>query len=160
MKKSQNINKLFIAIVLCLSVGFLGSIFTTPAIDTWYNTLQKPDFNPPSWIFGPVWTTLYILMGIALFFVWQKGLKKRNVRFAFWLFIMHLVFNLFWSILFFGLKNIGLAMIDILVLWLMIIALIYSFCEIDKKAAWLLVPYFFWVSFAGALNYAIWLLNK
>jgi len=155
-----NINKLSISLLLCLGAGFLGSLFTTPAIDTWYINLDKPIFNPPNWIFAPVWTTLYILMAFALLLIWQKNLKKKNVRFAFWLFIMHLAFNTLWSIIFFGLKNIALAMVDISILWVMVLALIYLFYEIDKRATWLLLPYFLWISFAALLNYCIWILNS
>lgn len=153
------IRKLVISLLLCLSAGTIGSVFTTPAINSWYADLIKPSFNPPNWLFGPVWTGLYILMGISLFLIWRKDLKKKNVRFAFWLFIMHLALNTLWSVIFFGAKNVTLAMFDIFILWLMIAALIYCFYEIDKKAAWLLVPYFFWVSFATLLNYSIWILN-
>ena len=156
----KQINKLFLSLLICIGIGFLGSVFTTPAINSWYVYLEKPIFNPPSWIFGPVWTILYILMGTALYLVWKKGLKHKNVRFAFWLFIMHLFFNFFWSVIFFGIKNIGLALVDIIVLWLMIFALISFFCEIDKRAGWLMIPYFLWVSFATVLNYSIWMLNR
>lgn len=151
--------KLTISMLLCLGAGVIGSMFTTPAISGWYADLIKPIFNPPNWLFGPVWTGLYILMGLSLFLIWRKDLKNKNVRFAFWLFIMHLAFNTLWSIIFFGVKNIQLAFFDIFILWLMIVALIYCFYEIDKRAAWLLVPYFFWVSFATLLNYSLWVLN-
>jgi len=157
---NKKLKKLAISLGLCLGAGFLGSLFTTSAIDTWYVNLNKPIFNPPNWLFGPVWTMLYILMGIALFLVWQKGLKNKNVRFAFWFFIMHLAFNTLWSIIFFGVKNIGLAMVDIAILWLMVLALLYFFYEIDKRATWLIVPYFLWISFASLLNYSIWILNS
>ena len=157
--KKQNLFKLAAAIVLCLAAGAIGSIFTTPAINSWYAQLIKPQFNPPNWIFGPVWTTLFILMGVALYLIWQKGLTKKENKLAFWIFVVHLFFNTLWSILFFGLKNPGLAFLEIIFLWLMIIYLIFLFCNIDKRAAYLLFPYFLWVSFAALLNYNIWQLN-
>ena len=158
-KPKFDLLKLAAAILICLSAGAIGSIFTTPAIDSWYAQLIKPAFNPPNWIFGPVWTLLFVLMGIALYLVWQKGLKKKENKLAFWLFIVHLFFNTLWSILFFGLKNPGAAFGEIIFLWLFIIYLIFHFCNIDKKAAYLLFPYFLWVSFAALLNYSIWRLN-
>lgn len=154
-----NYQKLIISLLLCLGAGFLGSLFTTPAIDTWYATLLKPFFNPPNWIFAPVWTTLFILMGIALYLIWQKGLKNKKAKVAVGFFIVHLGFNSLWSIIFFGLHNPGLAFIDIVLLWLMIVFLIYYFYGLNKLAAWLLMPYLLWVSFATILNYSIWLLN-
>ena len=157
--QKQNLFKLLVAIIICQLAGLLGSLFTTPAIDTWYAEINKPSFNPPNWLFGPVWIILFLLMGIALYLVWQKGLDKPVNKLAFWLFIAHLFFNTLWSIVFFGQKNIGLALLDISFLWLFIIYLIFSFCNIDKRAAYLLVPYFLWVSFATLLNYSIWQLN-
>jgi tryptophan-rich sensory protein len=157
--KKQNWFRLVSAIVICEAAGIIGSVFTTPAIDGWYSGLLKPSFNPPSWIFAPVWTTLFVLMGISLYLIWQKGLEKRENKLAFWLFIIHLGFNTLWSILFFGLKNPGWAFLEIVILWLFIVYLVLDFCNIDKKAAYLLLPYLLWVSFASVLNYSIWQLN-
>ena len=155
----KKIIQLIISILICQSAGLIGSFFTTPAIPSWYATLQKPSFNPPSWIFGPVWLTLYTLMGIALFLVWQKRGEHRLAKPAIILFLVHLVLNAIWSILFFGLQNPLLALIDIIILWLMIITLTYQFWQIRKSAAYLLLPYLLWVSFAAVLNFAIWRLN-
>lgn len=155
----NNYYKLFASLFICLLAGFIGSLFTTPAITTWYATLTKPSFNPPNWIFAPVWTTLFILMGLALYLVWSRGLAERKNKIAFWLFRIHLLVNIFWSVAFFGLHNPGLAFGIIVVLWLMIAYLITIFYEINKKAGWLLLPYLLWVSFATLLNFAIWRLN-
>lgn len=148
----KNIFKLIISILICQSAGLIGSVFTAPAIQGWYSNLIRPSFSPPNWLFGPVWTLLYILMGIAFYLIWVK----RGVSI---LFIIHLFFNALWSVLFFGLKNPLLALIDLIIIWLFILVLIISFYKIKKLAAWLLVPYLFWVSFAGALNLYIWVLN-
>jgi len=161
---NKKILKLLISIIISHSAGIIGSFFTVGSIDTWYQFIEKPIFNPPSWVFGPAWLTLYTLMGIALYFVWSfdkaqdKQLKKR-VQFAFMFFIVHLVVNASWSIVFFGLQNIFLALVVIVVLWCMILASIILFWRIDKRAAYLLVPYLLWVSFATLLNYSIWQLN-
>lgn len=145
--------KLFISLLLPQLAGLVGSLFTISAIPTWYATLNKPSFSPPNWIFGPVWTTLYILMGISLYLVWSKG--KKGVM----LFKLHLILNALWSILFFGLRSPMLGLIAIIILWTMILALIKIFWKIDKTASILLWPYLAWVSFATILNLAILLLN-
>lgn len=147
------------AIVLPQIAGLVGSIFTAPAIETWYANLNQPSFQPPNWIFGPVWTLLYLLMGIALYFVWLQYHENRKARFAFWFFLAHLVANSLWSILFFGFQQIGLAFLCIVLLWIWILILEFLFARIDVRSAWLLIPYFLWVSFAGTLNLAIWALN-
>jgi tryptophan-rich sensory protein len=157
MKKTL---QLISAILLCQLAGIIGSIFTAPAIPIWYATLQKPSFNPPSWLFGPVWITLYALMGIALFLVWQKRKENKLVKSAVILFLVHLILNATWSVIFFGLQNPFIAFIDILALWSMIIILTYQFSKIKKEAAYLLLPYLAWVSFAMVLNFAIWYLNN
>jgi len=155
----RNIGKLIFSIIIAHSAGIVGSLFTMSAISTWYESLIKPAFNPPNWIFGPVWLLLYTLMGIALYFIWQKGLNNKQVRFTFIFFITHLIFNALWSIVFFGLQNILLALIVILVLWTMILALILLSWKIDKRASYLLIPYLLWVSFATLLNFSILQLN-
>lgn len=154
-----NILKLLFCIVVCEAAGLIGTIFTSPAIPGWYATLTKPELSPPNWIFGPVWTTLYALMGIVAYLVWKKGIERRDVRIALSVFGVQLVLNTLWSILFFGLKSPGLALVEIALMWVAILASIVLFSRISKAAAWLLVPYILWVSFAAYLNYAIWALN-
>lgn len=151
--------KLGAAVLVSELAGIIGTFFTTPAIPTWYADLVKPSWNPPSWVFGPVWTTLFALMGIAAFLVWRKGLQRRDVRIALGVFAVQLVLNTCWSILFFGLRNPGAAFAKIIALWLAILATIVTFFRISKTAAWLLLPYIAWVSFAAYLNYTIWMLN-
>lgn len=125
----------------------------------WYATLAKPALNPPSWVFGPVWTTLFALMGIAAFLVWRKGTHRRNIKIALGIFGVQLALNTLWSILFFGMQNPGVALVEITLLWLAIVATIIAFARISRPAAWLLAPYILWVSFAAYLNYAIWAVN-
>lgn len=153
----MKILKLVGCILLSFVAGGIGSIFTAPAITNWYATLAKPSFNPPSWLFGPAWTTLYILMGIALFLVWES--KKEHKKIAYTAFFVQLVLNALWSIIFFGWHNLGLAFAEIILLWLTIVWTIVSFGKISKPAAYLLIPYILWVSFASALTFAIWRLN-
>jgi tryptophan-rich sensory protein len=155
----MKLGKLLVSIVIVLAAGLLGSVVTFPSIPSWYSTLIKPPFSPPNWIFGPVWTALYILMGIALWLVWEKGLKHQKVRFAFWLFIIHLAVNAGWSVVFFGLHSILGGLIVIIILWVLIATLMLKFYAIDRRAAYLLVPYILWVSFATVLNYSLLLLN-
>ncbi len=151
--------KLISAVTGSLVAGLIGSIFTAPSIPTWYATLQRPELSPPNWIFGPVWTTLYVLMGIAAFLVWRKGLHRKEVKIALGLFLVQLALNSLWSVLFFGLQNPGAALVEIAALWLAILATIVSFSKISRPAAYLLLPYILWVSFAAYLTYAIWILN-
>ncbi|OGF22735.1 TspO protein [Candidatus Falkowbacteria bacterium RBG_13_39_14] len=155
----KNAFKLIIAIFVCELAGIIGSLFTAPAIKGWYATLLKPHLAPPNWVFAPVWTTLFLLMGIAAFIVWQKGWERKDVKIALWIFIVQLILNTLWSIIFFGLHSPGGAFIEIIILWFAILASIIAFSRISKAAAWLLLPYIFWVSFAGYLNYSIWRLN-
>ncbi len=147
------------SIVLSQMAGIIGSLATTPAIPTWYVYLAKPTFSPPNWLFAPVWLTLYTMMGIAFYLIIAKGLKIKKKRIAAGLFLGHLVLNTLWSLVFFGLKDLGLALLVIIFLWLMIAILIDLFWKIDKRAGYLLIPYFLWVSFATMLNLAIWQLN-
>lgn len=154
-------------IALAQGAGLLGSLVTTPSIGSWYSTLTKPELAPPNWVFGPVWTTLFLFMGIAAFLVWQKGAGpkqakphvKAQVKTALMLFGLQLALNVFWSYIFFGLQAPGLAVIEIIALWCAILATILAFEHVSKPAAWLMVPYLAWVSFAGYLNYMIWFLN-
>lgn len=151
--------KLVFSILLCNSTGFISSFFSFSAISTWYTTLTKPEFNPPNWIFGPVWTTLYILMGVSLYLVWNKGTKTPLAKIALTVFGIQLTLNAIWSILFFGLQSPLLAFIEIIFLWLAIFITIFFFHKISRTAAYLLIPYILWVSFAAVLNYNIFLLN-
>ena len=157
--KINNTFKLVIAIVISELAGIIGSVFTTPSIAGWYATLVRPALNPPAWVFGPVWTTLFALMGIAAFLVWKKGLERRDVKIALGIFIGQLVLNTLRSIIFFGLHSPAGAFVEIIFLWLAILATIIAFAKISKPAAWLLLPYILWVSFAGYLNLMIWILN-
>lgn len=151
--------KLIVAIVLCQLAGFLGSFFTSPNIPTWYASINKPAFNPPNWLFAPVWTTLFLLMGIALYLVWVKGFKKPVVKKAVAIFVIQFILNILWSLLFFGLQNPFYGFVEIIVLWIAIAATIWMFKKVDRRAAMLLIPYIAWVSFAALLNYYIWMLN-
>ncbi len=155
----KKLGQLIIAIGACEFAGAVGSLFTFNAISGWYSTLQKPVLNPPSWIFAPVWTTLYALMGISAFLVYQKGWQRKEVKRALGIFGIQLFLNVIWSIIFFGLHLSGLALIDIVLLWIAILITIIAFTKISKPAAWLLLPYLVWVSFATYLNFAIFYLN-
>lgn len=157
--KFSNLWRLVLFVVVCEAAGIIGSLFTVSAIPTWYAGLAKPLGNPPAWIFGPVWTALYMLMGIAAFLIWKKGFSRRDVRWALSIFTGQLVLNMAWSIIFFGLHSPLWALVDIAALWLAIVWTIIVFYRLSKMAAYTLLPYIIWVSFAGYLNYAIWILN-
>lgn len=158
--KGITVLRLAAAILISLSAGAVGSFFTAPAISAgWYVLLAKPALNPPAWVFGPVWTMLFVLMGVAAFLVWNRGLGRRDVRVALALFLIQLVLNVLWSVLFFGMQIPGAALAEIFALWLAIFATVVMFGKISKAAAWLLVPYILWISFAIYLNYSIWMLN-
>ncbi len=173
MDKLMNYKRLIISLALPQLAGLVGSFFTAPAIPGWYASLEKPGFSPPNWLFGPAWITLYVLMGISIYLIWSKlepgsfwswlreifSGRERKIKIAFWLFWLHLFFNASWSIIFFGLQNPGLAFINIIIIWFLIIVLMVRFWKINRWASYLLLPYFLWVSFAGALNYFIWYLN-
>lgn len=160
MKLPKNILKLVLSIAVCQGAGLIGAVFTVPSIASWYNLLNQPSFKPPNFVFGPVWTILYTLMGISLYRIWTAGAKKKEVREALKLFAVHLAFNATWSIVFFGMRNIPLSLINIVILWILIIMVMVKFYKIDKKASLILLPYLAWVSFATILNYNIFLLNK
>jgi benzodiazapine receptor len=155
----RDIIKLVVSIVACQGAGAIGSIFTTPAIPTWYATLKKPFFTPPSWLFAPAWITLYLLMGIAAFLIWRKGLGQKGVRAALVVFLVQLVLNALWSVVFFGLQSPLWGVVVILALWVAILLTIIRFFKLSTAAGALLVPYILWVSFASVLNVAIWVLN-
>lgn len=155
----SNILKLIISIVICQLAGIIGAFFTTDSIPTWYNSLNKPEFNPPNWLFGPVWTILYLLMGISLFIIWKEDLKNKNVKNAFAIFIVQLIVNLLWSIVFFGMHSISGGLIVIIVLLVIIIITIVKFKKISFTASILLIPYLLWVCFATILNFYFYKLN-
>ncbi|MFA5126869.1 MAG: TspO/MBR family protein [Patescibacteria group bacterium] len=156
----QNFVKLIISIALCLLAGVLGSIFTTPQINTWYATLIKPIWSPANNWFGPVWTLLFILMGVAAYYIWEEiPNRAKAAKSALLIFYIHLLANTLWSFLFFGLNNPGLGFIWIIILWLLILITMIKFWQVKKLAALILLPYLFWVSFAAYLNFVIWRLN-
>lgn len=157
--KIHNSFKLIIAIAVSELAGIIGSVFTISAIPNWYAGLVKPSLNPPAWVFGPVWTALYALMGITAFLVWKNGWQRKDVRMALGVFGVQLFLNAIWSIIFFGFQSPGWALVDIVLLWFAIIWMISIFYKISRPAAYLLIPYFLWVSFASYLNYSIWVLN-
>ena len=178
----NNIIKLVVSILICEMAGVAGFFFTAPAIEAWYAKLEKPVFSPQNWIFAPVWTILYLLMGISLFLVWKKnwgiiipaGEPERKawnpISTKLWrgswreenailIFALQLVLNILWSVIFFGLKSPSIAFVEILMLWFAILYTIVNFYRISKPAAYLLIPYILWVSFASILNFFIWWLN-
>jgi len=148
--------KLIGCVLLCQFAGVIGSVFTFNNIAAWYVSLNKPFFTPPNWVFGPVWLTLYTLMGIALYLVWTAGKSNKQ---ALQVFGLQLALNTLWSIVFFGAKSIALGLVVIVILWLAILWTIAKFWRIDERAGWLLVPYIVWVTIATALNAGVWLLN-
>ncbi len=156
--KKKEILPLIICIAIPLAAGFIGSIFTTPEIGNWYSTLVKPSFNPPSWVFGPVWTFLYFLMGLALFVIWRSKPSKEK-RLALTMFAIQLVFNVLWSFVFFGAHLLLWSLVEILILLNLIALTIRAFGRIRRQAALLLLPYWLWVVFATFLTYSIWRLN-
>lgn len=157
--KIKNLKLLVFSIGICELAGIIGSIFTFSSVKTWYLTLNKPSFNPPSSIFGPVWTILYLLMGVSLYLILLKLKKNKSVKYAVKTFFIHLVFNSLWSIVFFGFHNLSLSLVIIVILLGLIIYLIKLFEKIDKNASMLLLPYVAWVAFATVLNFTIWSLN-
>jgi len=158
--KLKNLGLLIICLVIPLGIGYLGSFLTASSVNDWYTLINKPAFNPPNWLFGPVWTFLYLLMGIALFLVLKNGRENKYFRQAWLSFAAQLFLNLYWSFLFFYIKMPSLAFWAIISLLSMIIVNAYYFYQIKKTAAYLYIPYIAWVSFAGILNYFIWQLNK
>ena len=158
-KKLNGILKLLVSIIICQSAGFIGSFFTTPAIPTWYATLNKPFFTPPNGIFSPVWISLYVLMGVSAFFVWNKGLNVSGVKRALIIFGIQLILNPLWSLVFFGLRSPVFGFIEISILWIFIFLTLVNFFKMSRIAGFLLLPYIFWVSFAALLNFSIWRLN-
>jgi benzodiazapine receptor len=156
----NDVIKLVVSILACFAAAGIGSLFTFKAIPSWYAGLKKPPYTPPNWAFGPVWTTLYILMGISVFLVWQNGLVTNGAMLAFTLFWIQLALNALWSIIFFGMKSKGGGVITIIVLWLLIMATMIASFRVSGWAGALLIPYIVWVSIASYLNIGVWLLNK
>jgi benzodiazapine receptor len=156
----SDIVSLVVAVVIPLVVGGLGGVATASAIPTWYRDLNQPSWNPPNWVFGPVWTLLYILMGVAAWLVWRLGWDNPQVRVALAIFGVQLLLNLFWSLIFFGLRSPGWAVLEIIILWGFILATTVQFYRLESVAGLLLVPYQLWVTFAALLNATVWQLNR
>lgn len=156
----QEIPRLILAIAICQLAGALGSVFTSSSVSTWYPRLIKPSFTPPGSVIGGVWIVLFTLMGISLFLVWRDGKRDADWKIALGVFAAQLVVNVLWSWAFFGQQSPLAGIVVIAVLWLLILQTIVRFWPISKNAAWLLVPYILWVSFAAFLNYTIWQLNS
>jgi benzodiazapine receptor len=180
--KFNNLLKLFTSIIICELAGVIGSVFTVQEINGWYKGLSKPSFNPPNWIFGPVWTTIFVLMGISLYLVWIKKWEPKHKfdkkKTKPWnplsekffagewkriniilIFSTQLVINILWSVIFFGMHSPGVAFFEILMLWFAIMFTIINFYRVSKTASLLLLPYILWVSFASVLNFFVWILN-
>ena len=146
-------------VAVCFAAAGIGSWFTYPSVGTWYAGLEKPPWNPPDWVFGPVWTVLYLAMAVAAWLVWRRG-GFGGARLALALFGVQLVLNATWSGLFFGLRSPGAGLADIVLLWIAILATILAMRFRSIVAAWLMVPYLAWVSFALVLNFTIWRMNS
>lgn len=151
---------MLISLALPQLAGLSGVLFTDTGESSWFQQLQKPAWNPPSWLFGPVWTTLYILMGFAFYLVWKSDAPQKVKRPAMALWVVQLVLNFLWTLIFFGAHEPGWALVEIIVLWIAILLTIFAFARINKPAAWLMVPYISWVSFASILTATIWHLNQ
>ncbi len=157
--KSGHLLMLIAFIAICELVGLLGSVVSMPVMSSWYAGFVKPWFNPPGWIFGPVWTTLYAIMGLAAFLVWREIAEGRSGRMPLVLFFIQLGLNGLWTPLFFGAHRIGMALADIVLLWLVLVATTIAFFRVSRWAGALMLPYLAWVSYATALNYSLWRLN-
>lgn len=157
MDKSK-LFKLLISIILPIGLGSIAGIFTSAAVPEWYTTLNRPSFNPPNWIFGPVWTILYILLGISFFVIWkQPASKKRNQ--AILVYLLQLILNFAWSFIFFYFNMIGFALIEIILLWISIVIMLVLFYRIKPLASYMNIPYLLWVTFAAILNAGYYILN-
>ncbi|MCX7833779.1 MAG: tryptophan-rich sensory protein [Ignavibacteria bacterium] len=155
----MKIFKFILCIAICEGVGIIAGIATSESVNTWYQSLNKPSFTPPNYIFAPVWSILYLLMGISLYLIWNEGLQRKNVKFTLYFFIFHLLINGLWSFVFFKWHLIFLAFITLLFLWNMILISFILFYRINKLAAFLLLPYLIWVMYASFLNYFIYKIN-
>ncbi len=149
--------RLFISLLIPVLTGLIGSVFTTSALSTWYAGLNKPLFTPPNWAFAPIWLTLYSLMGVALYINWRE--KTDQAKFNVQLFFVHLLLNFLWTPVFFGAKDIFLALEIIIALWAIIVVMIDNFWNVNRTSALILFPYLLWVTYAAFLNYFIWRLN-
>lgn len=157
----NKLTKITIMVATCIGVGYISGQATQSSVDTWFPLLNKPSFNPPGWVFFPVWIALYAMMGVAAGLVWARiDFQKDEVRKALLFFFIQLALNAGWSLLFFGLRNPFLALVEIALLWLMIYETYLKFIRINKYAGYLFIPYLLWVSFAAVLNASIWWLNK
>ena len=156
----SNAIKLVVAVAVPLVVGGISGFATSRGVAEWYPTLVRPAFTPPSWLFGPVWTLLYIAMGVAAFLVWRRGLATEGVAVALTAFVVQLALNGLWSLLFFGARAPGVAFIEIIVLWVSIVVTVWLFWRLSTAAGVLLLPYLAWVSFAAVLNGSLWALNR
>lgn len=154
----NKIIKLILCILIPLSIGAVSGIATATGIGSWYTTLNKPFFNPPNYLFSPVWTLLYTLMGISLYLILQSPKNEFTIK-AITIFCIQLFLNFWWSFLFFKFQLIGIAFIEIIMIWASILTMIIIFGKINKTAAYLQIPYLLWVSFASALNFTYWLIN-
>jgi len=157
--KTIDVVKLLVSLAVPLMAGFGSTVFTINSIPTWYASLNKPWFSPPNVVFAPVWTTLYVLMGLALFLIWRSQ-RSRTRDMGIALFAAQLAVNVIWTFAFFGLQNTLYGLLSIIPLWILIAATIYQFYKVEKWASYLLVPYIAWVSIATALNAAVYLLNR
>lgn len=160
MKDMTKIVKLICSMAVCILIGFLGSFATRGSVTTWYADLSRPSFTPPDWTFGVVWPILYVMMGISAFLIWNMGFDKTEVKVALGIFGLQLILNGLWTPIFFGLHLIGLALVEIIMMWAAILLTIISFWKVSKPAAFLLLPYILWVSFAIVLNASLYILNR
>jgi len=154
------IGRLICSVSVCLLTGFLGSYATRESVTTWYARLSRPSFTPPDWTFGVVWPVLYVMMGISAFQIWNVGIDRRQVKVALGVFALQLILNGLWTPIFFGLHLIGLALVEIIMMWVAILLTIFVFWRVSKSAALLLLPYVLWVSFAVVLNASLFLFNR
>ena len=157
--RSERLKKLLVSLVACFGAAAIGGWFTGPSVAGWYATVQKPSFTPPNEVFAPVWSVLYFLMALALYSIWRKQDEGLRYNRALTFFVMQLLMNVAWSVVFFGLHSIAGGMVVIVALWVMIALTIYTSWRVSRFAAACLAPYLAWVSFAAFLNYAIWRLN-
>jgi len=156
----SSIFRFLVSVLICQLAGVAGSFFTFRSLEKWYPLIKKPPFNPPDAVFGPVWITLFVMMGISLFLVWEKGIKNGKTKGAILIFFLQLALNILWSVVFFGCRSIAGGFIVIIILWLAIFLSIKRFLVISKPAAILLFPYILWVSFAAILNASLVILNR
>lgn len=156
----KNLLKFLISTIGCELVGLVGTPFTISSVSTWYAYLNKPVFSPPNWVFGPVWTILYFMMGVSFYLIWEKGLGRKKVKKGIRYFAIQLILNFSWSGVFFGLHQILSAFLVIVALWIFIFLTIIEFYKVNKTSAYLLLPYIAWVSFASVLNLAVFILNQ